>query len=85
MQRHKGSLAAIAAAHALTVAQGATPVAGAGVTGKLGTSTRADGALQVAINDLPLYFHVRESPPETLPVKASVQPAGWRTDREHLK
>ncbi len=49
MQRHKGSLAAIAAAHALTVAQGATPVAGAGVSGKLGTNAcwrRASGSNQ---------------------------------------
>ena len=42
---------------ALTVAAGTTPTAGSGVTGQLGTITRADnGALQVTYNGLPLYF-----------------------------
>jgi predicted lipoprotein with Yx(FWY)xxD motif len=43
---------------ALTVAAGATPTAGDGVTGKLGTITRTDdGSLQVTYNGLPLYFY----------------------------
>ena len=43
---------------ALTVPAGATPSAGAGVTGTLGTITRADtAALQVTYNGLPLYFY----------------------------
>jgi predicted lipoprotein with Yx(FWY)xxD motif len=41
---------------ALTVAAGATPAGGTGVTGKLGTITRDDGTLQVTYNGLPVYF-----------------------------
>ncbi len=39
----------------LTVAAGRQPTAGAGVTGKLGTLTRADGTTQVTCGGLPLY------------------------------
>jgi predicted lipoprotein with Yx(FWY)xxD motif len=40
----------------LTIASGTTPTGGPGVTGHLGTITRADGSLQVTYKGLPLYF-----------------------------
>lgn len=46
---------------ALTVAAGATPAGGTGVTGKLATITRDDGKLQVTYNGLPLYFFQGDS------------------------
>jgi predicted lipoprotein with Yx(FWY)xxD motif len=52
---------------ALTVTAGATPVTGAGVTGKLGTITRTDnGAIQVTYNGLPLYFFKNDKAPGDL-------------------
>ena len=48
---------------ALTVAAGAAPVAGTGVTGTLGTITRDDGRIQVTYNGLPLYFFSGDSAP----------------------
>jgi predicted lipoprotein with Yx(FWY)xxD motif len=48
---------------ALTVAAGAAPTPGSGVTGKLATITRDDGATQVTYNGLPLYFFANDKAP----------------------
>jgi predicted lipoprotein with Yx(FWY)xxD motif len=40
-----------------TLESGETAVAGSGVTGTIGTITRADGTTQVAINGQPLYYY----------------------------
>jgi predicted lipoprotein with Yx(FWY)xxD motif len=49
---------------ALTITPGSTPTAGAGVTGKLGTITRADnGALQITYDGKPLYFFAKDAAP----------------------
>ena len=49
---------------ALKVPAGTTPTGGPGVTGKLGTITRADDAtLEVTYNGLPLYFYIGDKAP----------------------
>jgi predicted lipoprotein with Yx(FWY)xxD motif len=48
---------------AVTVAAGATPSAGDGVTGTLATITRDDGTLQVTYNGLPLYYFINDKAP----------------------
>ena len=48
---------------ALTVAAGATPAGGTGVTGKFGTITRDDGTIQVTYNGMPLYFFKNDKAP----------------------
>lgn len=47
----------------LTIASGATPMAGSGASGKVGTITRDDGSLQVTYNGLPLYFFSGDTKP----------------------
>lgn len=45
----------------LTLAKNETPVAGRGVLGKLATTERKDGTLQVTYNDMPLYFWAKDA------------------------
>lgn len=45
----------------LSIASGVMPTGGPGVTGQLGTITRADGSLQVTYKGLPLYFFHSDS------------------------
>jgi predicted lipoprotein with Yx(FWY)xxD motif len=40
-----------------------TPVAGAGITGKLATTARKDGSKQLTINSKPLYFYNKDLKP----------------------
>ncbi len=47
----------------LSIATGTTPLGGPGVTGQLGTITRADGSLQVTYKGLPLYFFHSDTKP----------------------
>jgi predicted lipoprotein with Yx(FWY)xxD motif len=57
----------LAAWPALTVEAGETPTGGPGVTGELGTITRADnGELQVTYDGLPLYFFASDTAPGDL-------------------
>jgi predicted lipoprotein with Yx(FWY)xxD motif len=47
----------------VTVGEKDRLVAGAGVTGKLGTITRDDKSLQVTYNGLPLYYFKNDKAP----------------------
>ena len=47
----------------LTIASKTTPTGGPGVTGQLGTITRADGSLQVIYKGVPLYFFHSDNKP----------------------
>ena len=50
----------------VSIASGTTPTGGPGVTGQLGTITRAEGSLQVTYKGLPLYFfHSDANPGDT--------------------
>ncbi len=47
----------------VTLPQGVTPSAGAGVSGALGVIQRADGSYQVTINGMPVYLYAGDSKP----------------------
>ena len=44
-----------------TVSPGATPTAGSGVSGKLGTMKRSDGSTQVTYDGRPLYYYSHDT------------------------
>jgi predicted lipoprotein with Yx(FWY)xxD motif len=47
----------------LTLTGGAMPTGSMNVTGKLGVITRADGSVQVTVNNLPLYYFIQDKAP----------------------
>ncbi len=47
----------------LTVAEGTQPVAGPGISGKLGQIERKDDTYQVTYNGMPLYYFVKDANP----------------------
>jgi len=47
----------------LTIAAGAPPFAGTGVTGQLGVIQRSDGTSQITYNDMPLYLFAGDKQP----------------------
>jgi predicted lipoprotein with Yx(FWY)xxD motif len=47
----------------LTVDDGQAPVAGPGLSGNLGTTTRDDGSIQVTYSGIPLYFYAADQEP----------------------
>ncbi len=47
----------------LLVSAGQSPVAPAGLTGKLDTTARTDGTVQVTYNGMPLYYWVKDEQP----------------------
>jgi predicted lipoprotein with Yx(FWY)xxD motif len=47
----------------LLVGEGLEPVAGEGLTGKLGVTDRTDGGRQVTYNGMPLYYWIKDSQP----------------------
>jgi predicted lipoprotein with Yx(FWY)xxD motif len=47
----------------VTISQGSSPQAGAGVTATLATVTRSDGTVQVTANGSPIYYFASDSGP----------------------
>jgi predicted lipoprotein with Yx(FWY)xxD motif len=44
-----------------TLAAGVVPTGSADITAVLGTITRTDGAIQVTVNNMPVYFYIKDT------------------------
>ena len=55
--------ACLAAWPAFSLPSGKSPTGSPAVTGKLGTITRPEGTVQVTVNNLPLYYFIKDMKP----------------------
>jgi len=68
----------------LTIPPGEEPVAGEGVTGQLGTITRADGNVQVTYDGRPLYLYSLDTGPDIAKGDGLTEQAGDTTLTWHV-